>query len=180
MMRGNTIFFWIAGLLVVFATSAFAQQSGNIPLAATVAQNCTISVTPTAAASNLDLSDGSKRILVGDLLQNCNKKAGYSLTVDSDNCSTGTPGAKLIGAAATPDELNYWVEFNNPTTGGSQAVVTGLLSTQCTGDTYTLARDVSGDKVRDETSNIYVNYTGDSGLAADSYADVIRITMTVN
>jgi hypothetical protein len=55
-----------------------------------------------------------------------------------------------------------------------------LLSTQCTGDAYILARDVSGEKVKDETSDIYVNYAGDSGLAADSYSDVIRITMTVN
>lgn len=179
-MRGFLIFCWITGAQMAVTGPAFAQQSGNIPLAATVAQNCTITVTPTAAASNLDLSEGARRVLVANLLQNCNKKAGYRLTVDSDNCSAGTPGAKLVGATPSPDQLSYSVEFNNPTTGGSQAAVTGLLSTQCTGDAYILARDVSGEKVKDETSDIYVNYAGDSGLAADSYSDVVRITMTVN
>lgn len=166
--------------LFLIPVPVLAQQTGNVPLAGSVAQNCTISVTPTAEASNLDLSDGAKRVRVGDVLQNCNKKAGYRLTVGSDNCSTGTPGAKLIGALASPENLRYSVEFNNPTTGGSQAIVTGLLSDQCTGDTYILGRAVAGAKIRNETSNIYINYTGDSGLAADSYTDIVRLTMTVN
>lgn len=175
--RVSTLFAAVAVLAT--PSPAAAQQTGNIPLAATVAQNCTISVTPTAAASDLDLSDGAKRILVGSILQNCNKKAGYRLTVGSDNCATGTPGAKLIGAGSSPEELAYSVEFNNPTTGGSTATVTDLLSTQCSGDTYILGRDVAGVKISAEESDVYVNYTGDSGLAADSYSDVIRLTMTV-
>jgi hypothetical protein len=165
---------------VLFPGLASAQQSGNIPLAATVAQNCTIAVTPTAAAGNLDLSDGVKRVQVGTILQNCNKKAGYRLTVDSDNCGTGTPGAKLIGAALPPDTLSYSVEFNNPPTGGSALSVTDLLSTQCTGDAFILGRATSGAKISNENSTVYANYTGDSALGADSYSDTIRITMTVN
>lgn len=166
--------------LSLIPVPVLAQQTGNVPLAGSVAQNCTISVTPTAEASNLDLSDGAKRVRVGDVLQNCNKKAGYRLTVDSDNCGTGTPGAKLIGTGASPENVRYSVEFNNPTTGGSQAIVTGLLSDQCTGDAYILGRAVAGAKIRNETSNIYINYAGDSGLAADSYTDIVRLIMTVN
>lgn len=177
--RQNHLLLIALGMSLMPAPAA-AQQTGNIPLSGSMAQNCTISVTPTVEASNLDLSDGAKRVRVGDVLQNCNKKVGYRLTVNSDNCGTGTPGAKLIGAEASPENLRYSVEFNNPTTGGSQAIVTGLLSTQCTGDTYILGRAVANAKIRNETSNIYINYTGDSGLAADSYTDILRLTMTVN
>lgn len=170
----------IAALIGAFAPSmASAQQTGSISLAGSIAQNCTITVTATAQASELDLTTTS-RVRVGDILQNCNKKAGYRLTVTSDNCATGTAGAKLIGAGASPENLRYSGEFNNPTTGGSQATVTGLLSTACTGDTFVLGRSVTNAKINAETSGVFVSYTGDASLAADTYSDVLRITMVLN
>ncbi len=180
--------FYVAWRCLPFAVAAIflapplatAQQTGNIPLSGTMAQNCTITVTATALASALSLSDGAKHALIGHIIQNCNKKAGYQITIDSDNCGTGTPGAKLIGLATTPESLNYSVEFNNPTTGGSTATVTDLLSTACTGDTYVLGRATSGEKISNESTAVYANYSGDSLLAADSYTDTLRITMMVN
>lgn len=172
--------FAILALGAAFAPSfASAQQTGSINLAGSMGQNCTITVTATSEASTLDLAT-TARVRVGDILQNCNKKSGYRITVGSDNCATGTAGAKLIGAGTTPENLRYSGEFNNPTTGGSQATITGLLSTACTGDTFILGRSVTNAKITAETSNVYVNYTGDPALAADTYSDVLRITMVVN
>jgi hypothetical protein len=170
----------MAGAVLFAPSRARAQTTDSIPLSGTMAQNCTISVTPTASATALDLTDGAKHVDIGSIVQNCNKKTGYRITVDTDNCSVGTPGAKLIGAATTPETLSFSVEFANPTTGGSDASVTGLLSTQCTGDAYILGRETTGVKISAETSTVYANYTGDSGLAADTYTDTLRITMTVN
>lgn len=157
-------------------TFSSAQQSGSITLTGTVAQNCTIGVTATSAASNLDLSGGNSRVQVGTVVQDCNKRAGYTLHVASQNCSTGTLGAKLIGTV-NGESLNYSVEFNNPATGGSQTVVTGILSTACSGASAVTARDVTDAKISGETSSVYVNYSGNSQLSADSYSDVITITL---
>lgn len=174
-----------SGLAILALATAFApstgsaQQTGSINLAGSIGQNCTITVTATPEASTLDLT-ATSRVRVGDIVQSCNKKAGYRLTVGSDNCSTGTAGAKLIGAATTPESLRYSGEFNNPTTGSSQATVTGLLSTACAGDTFILGRSVTNAKINAETSGVFVNYTGDPTLGADTYTDVLRITMVVN
>jgi len=153
-----------------------AQQTGTITLIGTVASNCTIGVTASADATNLDLSGGNKRIEVGTALQNCNKKAGFRLQVQSQNCASGTAGAKLVGSVSE-EALRYSVEFNNPPTGGSQSVVTGLLQNACSGTAVVTARDVTNAKITDEISRIYVNYTGDNGLAADAYTDTLTITM---
>ena len=77
------------------------------------------------------------------------------------------------------ESLRYSVEFNNPTTGGSQAVVTGLLATACSGASAVVGRDVTNSRIFNELSRIYINYSGDSGLAADSYTDTLTITMVV-
>lgn len=166
------------GAAICIAAPASAQQTGTITLTGTVAQQCTVVVTSTAGALNLDLSTGTKRIEVGTGVQNCNKKAGYSIRVASANCATGTVGAKLAGATGG-ESLRYSVEFGNPTTGGSQATVTGLLAAACTGTSVITGRDVTNSKVSAETSHVFVNYTGDSALAADTYTDTLTITMVV-
>lgn len=157
---------------------ADAQLTGNIVLKGTVAQNCSVVVSATAGASTLDLSTGTRRVQVGSAVQNCNKKAGYTLDVSSTNCATGTAGAKLIGATGA-EQMRYSGEFNNPATGGSTATVTGLLATSCSTTAQIRGRDVTNAKIAGETSTIFVNYTGDSTLGADTYTDTFTITMTV-
>lgn len=168
----------VIGAGVLAAPSVRAQQTGTITLTGTIAQQCSVVVTATTGALNLDLSSGSRRVEVGSGMQNCNKKAGYSIRVASANCATGTAGAKLAGAAGG-ESLRYSVEFNNPTTGGSQPTVTGLLASACTGTSVITGRDVTNSKVSGELSRVFVNYTGDSALAADTYTDTLTITMVV-
>jgi hypothetical protein len=163
---------------VLLGVTAAAQQSGTITLIGTVSQNCSLQITPTAAATNLDLSGGNKRIEVGTALQNCNKKSGYTLQVLSQNCAAGTLGAKFIGTVAG-ESLNYSVEFNNPPTGGSQTTVTDLLATACSGATAVTGRDVTNEKINNEISRIYVNYSGNSGLASDSYTDTLTVVLVL-
>lgn len=167
---------WGVVVVALGAGIALAQTTGTITLTGTVATNCNLVVTPASAASSLDLSNGVKRVQVGSVLQNCNKNAGYLLIVASLNCPATPTGAKLVGAL-NAEVVPYSVEANNPTTGGSQAVVTGLLATACSGAAAVTARDVAGAKITGETSQIFVNYSGSSGLSADSYADTLTITL---
>lgn len=168
----------LAGSILTFGLPAMAQQTGTITLTGTVAQQCSVVVTATTGAVNLDLSSGTRRIEVGSGVQTCNKKAGYTIRVSSANCATGIAGAKLVGATSA-ELLPYSVEFNNPTTGGSQATVTGLLASACTGTSAITGRDVSNSKITSELSRIFVNYTGDTNLAADTYTDTLTISMIV-
>lgn len=160
------------------AATSLAQEAGTITLIGTVSQQCNLLVTAAPVASNLDLSSGNKRIQIGSVVQNCNKRAGYTLHVQSQNCAGGTPGAKLIGTIYG-ESLRYSVEFNNPTTGGSQATVTGLLADACSGAAAVIGRNVTNSQIKEETSFVFVNYSGNSQLAADSYTDTITITLVV-
>lgn len=169
---------FVALLSGMVPAASSAQQSGTITLIGTVAQQCSVLVTATSAATNLNLMSGNRRVEVGSVVQNCNKRAGYTLHVQSQNCATGTPGAKLVGTVYG-ETLRYSVEFNNPTTGGSQAVVSGLLADACSGAAAVIGRDVTNSQIKGETSLIFINYSGDSQLASDSYTDTVTITVIV-
>lgn len=159
-----------------FAAWTAAHAASQILLNGAVGQNCSINVTTDSGASTLDLTtSGAHRVLVGTVAQTCNKKAGYSIAVTSTNCAAAPAGAKLIGTASG-EALSYSVESNNPTTGGSSATVTGLLATTCTGQN---ARVVSNAKINGENSTVYVNYTGNGALSADTYQDTLTLTMNV-
>lgn len=152
------------------------QAANDILLQGTVAQNCTVDVTTLAAAGNLPLTTaGAQRVQVGSVLQNCNKKVGYTLVVSSATCATAPTGAK-ISDPVSGETLAYSGEFANPTTGGSTASVTGLLASSC--DTQ-IGRDVTNAKITAETSTVFVNFTGNAALAAGTYQDTLTVTMNV-
>lgn len=157
-------------------TSNAASAAATISLTGSVAANCAISVTADPAAANLTLTGTAQHVTVGTLTQNCNKKAGYTIVVTSANCASPTPaGAKLVGTTGG-EKLSYSVESHNPTTGGSQATILNLLASACTSQN---ARDVAGTKISAETSTVFVNFTGDATLGADTYQDTLTFTMTV-
>jgi hypothetical protein len=173
----------IAGSLAFLAASigsvpASASAQSTILLQGVVSAQCSIVVTALAAASALSLTSvGAQRVQVGTVLQNCNKKTGYNLAVTSANCATPTPvGAKVLGTAAGYT-VPYSVEFDNPATGGSQTTVTSLLASACTA---AVGRGVTSALIVGETSTVWVNYTGNALLAADTYLDTLTIVMNVN
>jgi spore coat protein U-like protein len=157
----------VAAVVVLALGPPAAQAQNNIALAASVNSNCTITVNVDVGAASLPIDTaGAQRVQVGNVDQHCNVKAGYTLSVTSAHCSGG---ALLLGTGATPDSLNYSVEFDNP--GDTQ---TGLLASTCTAAT---GRDVTG-VVGNDNSTIWVNFTGNPLIAADTYDDTLTITMT--
>ncbi len=166
-------------------TPASAQQTGNIPLKGVRGQNCTITVNPGGSYNTLPFDNGAHSdVLIGSVTQNCNKKVGYVLWVDSLNCPAGTAGAKLVGAAPVGAEsVHYTVRFDNPNVNPADIDKTNLLNTLCSEtppSTETGARFVSDYKVNNEVSTIYVNYSIPGDLNADTYTDTLTINMTVN
>jgi hypothetical protein len=148
----------------------------DILLQGTAAQNCTISVSADPAATALPLTTtGAQRVQVGTVTQNCNKKAGYTLSVTSINCAAAPTGAKLVDAVGG-ETLAYSGEFANPTTGGSTASVTGLLASSCSSQ---VGRDVTNAKISGEVSTVYVNFTGNAGLGAGTYTDTLTVALAV-
>ncbi len=177
-MKNKIHIIGFASLLTAgFGAAPQSCAAQTILLQGVVTANCTISVTPNASALTLPLSISSaQRILVGAVLQNCNKKTGYTLTVASVNCATVPIGAKVIDPVSSAI-LPYSVEFVNPTTGGSLASVTSLLGNTCTN---IIGRTVAGALISAETSSIYVNYTGSTLLAAGTYQDTLTVTLNLN
>lgn len=167
-----------AGLvaIVLFSDCDVCEAANQILLQGTVAQNCTINVSTEPGAGNLPLTTtGAQRVQVGIVNQSCNKKVGYTLDVTSANCAAAPAGAKVIDAVSA-ELLAFSAEFNNPTTGGSTATVTGLLASACGGQT---GRNVTNAKITNENSNVFVNFTGDPALGAGTYQDTLTVTMNV-
>lgn len=177
-----------AAVVVGVSGAAFSAQTGTINVSASVPTTCNI---VTAADSGLATalstaltSTGAQTVTVGTVTQNCNKKAGFTLTVTSLNCSStvagATAGAKLINAATPGSEeyQTYSVAFTNP----SGTNPTGLLSSACTA---AVGRDVTGAKVSDQSSTIGIAFTtgvngvGGEVAGAGTFSDTLTIDMTV-
>lgn len=152
------------------------EAATSIFLSGVVAGKCNIDVTANAAAVGLPIDvSGAQRIQIGSVLQNCNGKRSYAISVTSWNCALAPTGAKLI-AEGSSDVVPYSVEFNNPTSGGSQAVVTNLMASACTAQ---IARSVTSYNVSNQTSTVFVNFTGVPELMAGTYEDVVTIAITM-
>ena len=164
--------------LGVIAVPGVCVAQNQILLQGVVSAQCSIVVTPLPAASALPLTTvGAQRIQVGTVLQNCNKKTGYTLTVTSANCATPTPAGAKVYDSVSLGVVPYSAEFGNPATGGSVVSVTGLLASACTAAT---GRSVTSALIVNETSTVWVNFTGSALLAAGTYLDTLTLVMNVN
>lgn len=165
------------GVPYLLAECDVCDAASTILLAGTVLGKCTVAVSAGGQAANLPITAaGNQRVLVGTMQQNCTGNRSYTLGISSMNCATAPAGAKLL-STESGEHLSYSAEFNNPTTGGSQAVVSDLLATGCTGQT---GRQVTHAKITNETSNLYVNFAGAPGLAAGTYQDIVTISLNMN
>lgn len=152
------------------------EAATDLRLEGTVFTQCAIAVSATPQAADISITvGGAQRIMIGSVAQNCNRRQSYILTVRSANCAQAPTGAKLVNPASG-EYLAYSGEFNNPTTGGSQAVVTGLMAASCN---VQVGRAVTWTRIRNETSTIYVNLTGDPALGAGTYEDIVTIALNM-
>ena len=149
------------------ATAANAALTGNVALSGNVPQNCSIAVTATGN-SGIDLSTTTADLQVATVAEDCNKKAGYAISVTTTN-----------GVAASASTGLF-----NGDTGGNTDTVAYSVKYDSSALTFTNGADASArtasDKVNGQVSPVTISFTGAPTAAADTYADTLNFTMTVN
>jgi spore coat protein U-like protein len=113
---------------------------------------------------------------VGAVLQDCSSTVSYTLVVASANCLLSPVGAKLRDPISK-EYVRYSLEFDNPTSGGSQPVVSGLLAGACAN---AIGRDVNRHNIKKESSDIFIDFTGTATLAEGAYSDTLTVTLNLH
>jgi hypothetical protein len=138
----------LAGLAIVgvvgVGSAALAATSGQLTLTGTVQQILAITVTPTAAATGLDLTGAVTQLKVATVIAEANNPTGYSVSISSLN-----QGASDCGAANGPC-------FHSPT-----ATVTDDLS-------FTLLRDAVSVSFTG-ASGTFISSGARSAVGGDSF-----------
>lgn len=152
----------------VFVALPFAEAStsatGNnnsvtITLNAVIRPTCTIAAVADPQATNIDLSTTQSNLAIATITETCNNN-GYTVTVSSQNgANKGQPemvGTVLNGA------MNYSVSY-----GGTPVTFSGGQAT---------ALDISS---RQPTTRrpVAISFTGNPGLASDSYTDILTFSI---
>lgn len=155
--------------LVVGASIAVAGTIATLTLTGTVPLVLEISVAPTAAASNLDLTVDLPRTKVADLTVETNSPSGYEVTVRSDNTFGGTCASPCFYSASTSESLPFLV-YRGTTqvgfAGPSARFVQVFTKSGSGGDPY----------------DVGVSYAGSSAnlSPANNYGEVLTFTVAVN
>ncbi len=158
--------FW---LVVVSAALAYGATVANLVLTGGVQLSLNISVTPTPAASNLDLSLNQVILKVADVNVVTNNAAGYRVTVRSNNVANGDCTAPCFYSTTTADSLNFTFYRNGTPIGFA-------------GDTDTFVQTTASSGVGGEDYTADVSYDGTATLlgAASNYGEILTFTVSTN
>ena len=88
-------------------TLSHAQGYRQLELGAAVPLRCTLNISPSAKASNLDMAGGENNILVGTLTESCNASNGYVVQIISSN------KGQLITTSGLSSSANYQVQYDD-------------------------------------------------------------------
>lgn len=153
-------------LFLFISVYAFSLTSGTLVLQGTVPGILEITVNSSANATALDLTANVTDILVASIVERSNKKAGYTVIVESQNAVTlGQPSFKSTDSTNS-DTLTYTLTYGTtPVTFVAGQALISDVNTK-TGGSGT-AKDVK------------ISYTGASQfLFEDSYKDQLTFTIT--
>jgi hypothetical protein len=157
--------------VALFAASAHAQNVNNngnqyglykqdgqvatsMELRGSVAVNCTISITPTAKATNLDILGGEKDTLVGVATESCNAGNGYTVLVTSGN--QGNLVNKANGAVPTTYQARY---------DDADGQISGKIV-------------ANRDKAQfGRQGKLLVSFSGNSQAIAGTYSDIVNLVI---
>ena len=146
---------------IVFTSVAHADDdarasstSTSLELRGSVAVNCTIGITPTAKATNLDIVNGEKDTLVGVATESCNSGNGYTVQLTSSN--QGSLINKATGATPTTYQASY--------DDGAGSIASKIVAGR--------------DKAQfGRQGKLLVSFSGNSQAIAGTYSDVINLVI---
>mgnify|MGYP000104775816 CR=1 FL=1 len=128
--------------------------STSLELMGSVAVNCTISITPTAKATSLDIVGGEKNTLVGTTTESCNSGNGYTVEVTSNN--QGSLVNKANGAVPTAYQAIY--------DDGAGQIGSKIVANR--------------DKAQfGRQGKLLVSFSGNSQAIAGTYSDIVNLVI---
>lgn len=140
---------------ILISGGAFAATSGSFLLKGNVPKNCKITVTPTAAATTLDLySAGHSGTKVASFTSSTNSKNGMRIDISGDTAGT------LVNTASATDTIAYSLDYVATTTGNNASALS-VGTTAASLDSITSKGDIDGD--------LNINVTADANLADGDY-----------
>lgn len=151
----------LAFAALLISSGALAATTGSVTLGGNVASSLTLTATPTAAASTLDLSGGQKIVKVADIASSTNNEQGLTLTATSGD---------LTKAGGT--SISFQVHSVNA---GAAAPAAGAFVIP-SGTDYTAGSSVAGEFDQD----LYILYTPAALQDPGAYAGSISLTVTDN
>lgn len=156
-------FIILAISISLFNVSLFAQTTANanLNLSGVVLPINSVTITPAAAASNLDLSVAVTNLAVASVVERSNRHVGYTLTLSSANA-----GALVGSTAGNTDSLAYSLQYN-----GSPVTLVGGAATLTNANGRTTGAGV--------TKSLNITYDGAAVfLSEDTYTDTLTLTIT--
>jgi hypothetical protein len=154
--------------LIFAAGSTFAATTGTLTVQGTVPAVLDITVTAAAAASTLDLTVDGSDIIVASVVERSNKKAGYSVTLESANgiASSLSSGRFKSTDVTNTDYLDYSLKY-------------GLTSITFTNGIATITDSATKTTGIGAQKNLSITYYGASGvlLYKDTYRDNLTLTI---
>lgn len=145
---------------LIFSTSAFSATTGTLLLQGVVPQKISVAVTPTTAASALDLTTTQSDLVVASVNEKSNSKTGYKVTITSANLGN----LKRVDGS---DVFSYTMKY-----GGSAVNLTSVAGTTLTSTStnVNLNKDMS------------ISYTGASSesMTEGTYSDIVSISISAN
>ena len=162
---------WLAGLAgaVALGAAAHAADSGDLVLTGSVAQILDVAVTPTAAATGLDLSLQQAALKVADLLTESNTPGGYTVTVTSANVTNGDCTLPCFYSETTTDNLGF-------------TLFQGTAALTFTAETATFVSSAERTAAGGDAYEVNLAYDGTtSNLAtATDYTETLTFTIAFN
>jgi len=175
-MRRKNLQRALAGIAAMGAlaggTAALAATSGQLTLSGTVQQILTVTVTPAAAASGLDLTGSVSQLKVATILAEANNPAGYSVSVSSLNqggsaCDAASGPCFLSPTATTNDNLGF-------------SILRDAVAVSFSGDTGTFISSGARSSVGGDSYDANISYDGTSANLdqATDYSETLTFTIS--
>jgi hypothetical protein len=151
-------------LFVLLACSpVFANTSGTLVLQGTVPGILDISVAASSISASLDLS-ATSQFVVASVTERSNKRAGYTVTVSSQNATGAASGIPFLkgGDAANTDVLEYALAYGGvpvSLSGGSAIISDVSTKTPAAGTVKPLQISYNGEFLFEDTYSDTLTFT---------------------
>jgi len=159
--------FVLIGFFLILS-AAGAATSGTLNLQGSVPGILDITVTPEAGSGSLDLSIDAAGVKVASVTERSNKKAGYTVTLESANAAAAggsVPFFENIDPEIA-DVLNYQISYGDT-----------LLT--LTGGSATISDVVEKTSGAGNTKDVFIDYNGATDFPYEgTYTDTLTFTIT--